>query len=200
MTNIFIGGSRKIARLAQPVLQRLDNIISSQFTVLVGDASGVDLHVQTYLFSKNYGNVIIFCTGNVCRNNVGQWETRNIGTGTRRKGFDFYTVKDLQMAKEAAYGFMIWDAKSKGTLNNILNLLRLEKKILVYFVPTQSFQTVRTADDLRALLAMCDHQDVTGFEQELSLQQFFNGMHPQLPFAILEPGVDGEKVAVVYEP
>jgi len=194
MTNIFIGGSRRITQLAQPVLQRLDNILSSQFTVLVGDASGVDLHVQKYLFSKNYRNVIVFCTGNACRNNIGQWETRNVATEMRSKGFSFYTIKDLQMAKEATYGFMIWDAKSKGTLNNMLNLLRLEKKILVYFAPTQSFQTVRTVDDLRALLAICAQQDVTMFEKELSVQQFFAEIHAQLPFNLLESNVDPEKV------
>jgi len=72
MINIFIGGSRKITRLAQPILERLDNIMKSNFTVLVGDASGVDVQVQNYLFSKKYQNVIVFCTGTSCRNNVGQ--------------------------------------------------------------------------------------------------------------------------------
>jgi len=193
MSNIFIGGSRKISRLPRPVLQRLDNIIHNQFTVLVGDASGVDLHVQKYLFSQSYSNVVVFCTGNTCRNNVGKWETRNVAAERHSKGFDFYAVKDLQMAKEATYGFMIWDAKSKGTLNNVLNLLRLEKKILVYFAPTQSFQTVRTMDDLHILLAQCDRQDVAGFERELSLQQFFTTTHPQLTFNILESSADPKK-------
>lgn len=197
MTNVFIGGSRKIAQLAQPVLPRLDNIITNKFTVLVGDANGVDLQVQKYLFSQSYSNVIVFCTGNTCRNNVGKWEIRKIAAEKNSKGFDFYAIKDLQMAKEATYGFMIWDAKSKGTLNNVLNLLRLEKKALVYFAPTQSFQTVRTADDLRALLALCERQDVAGFEQDLSLQQFFNTKHPQLSFTPLEPGVDSKKVVAL---
>jgi hypothetical protein len=92
---------------------------------------------------------------------------------------------------------MIWDAKSKGTLNNVLNLLRLEKKILVYLAPTQSFQTVRTADDLHNLLAMCERQDVVGFEQELSLQQFFTAMRPQLAFNLVESDVAPEKVVAL---
>lgn len=197
MTNIFIGGSRKIARLTQPVQQRIDNIIGNNFTVLVGDASGVDLQIQKYLFAQNYANVIVFCTGNSCRNNVGQWETRNVATDKRSKGFSFYVVKDLQMAQEATYGFMIWDAKSKGTLNNVLNLLRLGKKVLVYFAATQSFQTVCTVDDLRELLAKCDQQDVVMFEKELSLQQFFTAMHPQLSFSLVESDVDPEKVVAL---
>ena len=197
MTNIFIGGSRKIVRLAQPVQQRIDNIIINKFTVLVGDASGVDLHVQKHLFAQHYSNVIVFCTGNSCRNNVGHWETRKVAAEKQSKGFAFYAVKDLQMAKEATYGFMIWDAKSKGTLNNVLNLLRLEKKSLVYFAPTQSFQTVCTTDDLRALLALCDQQDVAMFEKELCLQQFFTAMRPQLSFNLFESNVDLEKVVAL---
>lgn len=178
MTNIFIGGSRKIRHLTQPVLQRLDNIITNQFTVLVGDASGVDVQVQTYLVAHNYRNVTVFCTGHSCRNNIGQWETRNVAVEKGSKGFDFYAVKDLAMAKEANYGLMIWDAKSKGTLNNILNLLRLDKKTVVYFAPTHSFQTVRTADDLQNLLTLCERQDVAGFAQDLPLQLFFKQTHP----------------------
>lgn len=197
MSYVFVGGSRRIVQLAQPITHRLDNIINSNFTVLVGDASGVDLQVQKYLFSKNYKNVIVFCTGNVCRNNVGKWKTRNVVTEMRSKGFHFYAVKDLQMAKEATYGFMIWDAKSKGTLNNMLNLLHRKKKILVYFAPTQSFQTVRTTDDLRTLLALCDQQDVEIFEKELTLQQFFKTVQAQLDFNTLENRDDSEKVVMV---
>ena len=141
--------------------------------------------------------MIVFCTGNRCRNNIGQWETRNVAADKRSKGFSFYVVKDLQMAKEATYGFMIWDAKSKGTLNNVLNLLRLEKKILVYSAPTQSFQTVRTADDLHALLALCDQRDVAMFEKELSLQQFFTTMRSQLSFNLVESDVNPEKVVAL---
>lgn len=165
--------------------------------MLVGDASGVDLQIQKYLFAQNYTNVIVFCTGTHCRNNIGPWETRNVAADKHSKRFSFYVVKDLQMAKEATYGFMIWDAKSKGTLNNVLNLLRLEKKVLVHFAPTQSFQTVRTADDLRALLALCDQEDVAMFEKELSLQQFFTTMRPQLSFNLVESDVDPEKVVAL---
>lgn len=193
MTNIFIGGSRKTNRLPQPVLQRLDNIAHNQFTVLVGDAGGVDLQVQKHLFAYNYRNVIVFCSGNTCRNNVGHWETRQVVAGKQSKGFNFYAVKDLQMAKEASYGFMIWDGQSKGTLNNVLNLLRLDKKSLVYFAPMQSFQTVRTADDLCALLTLCDRQAVAEFEEGLGLQHFFKGMHRQLPFNLFEPELDQGK-------
>lgn len=34
------------------------------------------------------------------------------------------------MAKAADYGFMIWNGKSKGTLNNIINLVQYNKNVL----------------------------------------------------------------------
>jgi hypothetical protein len=197
MTNIFIGGSRRIIHLAQSVQERLDNIIQRNFTVLVGDANGVDVQVQKYLLARHYNNVIIFCTGTVCRNNVGRWETRTVNTALGRKNFSFYAVKDLQMAQEATYGFMIWDGKSKGTLNNILNLLQLQKKVLVYFAPTQAFLSVKEEADLQSLLVLCNRQDVELFEKELPLHQFYQQMRPQFDFGTPETSSATNKVVVV---
>jgi len=52
------------------------------------------------------------------------------------------------MAKEADYGFMIWNGESKGTFNNILNLININKKVLVYHTPTQKFYTIKDNEDL----------------------------------------------------
>jgi hypothetical protein len=46
------------------------------------------------------------------------------------------------MAREAKCGLMLWDGKSKGTLNNILNLIAAEKRTLVYFAPTRDFHVM----------------------------------------------------------
>jgi hypothetical protein len=43
----------------------------------------------------------------------------------RSKDFAYYAAKDLAMAQDAKCGVMLWDGRSKGTLNNIQNLLRL---------------------------------------------------------------------------
>jgi hypothetical protein len=64
---------------------------------------------------------------------VGQWEVRNIPVKSNVTGFAFYAEKDKAMADNADYGFMIWNGKSKGTLNNIINLSRQLKVVLVYF-------------------------------------------------------------------
>jgi hypothetical protein len=44
---------------------------------------------------------------------------------------------------------------------------------------------------------MCERQDVVGFEQELSLQQFFTAMRPQLAFNLVESDVAPEKVVAL---
>jgi len=172
MTKVFIGGSRKITRLSKDVKDRIDNIIQKEYTVLIGDASGADKSVQQYLFDKGYRNVRVFCMGDECRNNIGHWETKHImGTGAQ-KGFSYYSTKDLQMAKETDYGFMIWDGKSKGTLNNILNLLKENKKILVYFSQNKEFYKLIIFNDLEKLLAKCDKKSLEIFEVRGSTMNF----------------------------
>ncbi len=168
---VFIGGSRKITTLPSSITARIDKIIEGHLTVLVGDAFGADRCVQQYLAEKKYENVLVFCTGEFCRNNVGNWRIRTVLPTADEKGFDFYAVKDLQMAREADYGFMIWDATSSGTLNNILNLLDERRSVLVFFSPDQSFHTIRNAEDLSALLAQCGTRTVTTFERKLRLSK-----------------------------
>lgn len=180
MNKIFIGGSRKVSRLSKDVLKRIDNIINNDLTVLVGDANGVDKCVQKYLFRKNYRNVIVFCTGFSCRNNVGSWETGNVEVNGKVKGFDFYTIKDMEMAKESSHGFMVWDAKSRGTLNNIINLLKDNKVVLVYFTPDKAFYKIKDSEDLVDLLSRCDPDDVRVFNEKLPISQILAGEQREL--------------------
>lgn len=60
------------------------------------------------------------------------------------------------MANEADYGFMIWDGKSRGTLNNTINLVAQNKKVLVY--PSQQSKMVvfHSFDDFNALIEQCN--------------------------------------------
>jgi hypothetical protein len=137
---VFVGGSRQMGRLSREIRQRLDNIMAQSFTIQVGDANGVDKAVQKHCAGKHYDKVIVFCAGSLCRNNVGNWESRHITVDRGTKDYKFYMAKDLEMAKEADYGLMIWDAESSGTLSNILQLLEMDKKVLVYGWPPQGFQ------------------------------------------------------------
>ncbi len=168
---VFIGGSRELTSLSPEVQARLDNIVQQGFTVLIGDANGVDRTVQQSLLDQAYRPVLVYCAGARCRNNLGRWETQAVTPPHATKDFDYYAAKDTAMAAAADYGFMIWNGKSAGTLRNVLKLLQRGKTTLVYFGPQQRFHTIATGADLHKLLTYCAASDVAGFERKLKLSQ-----------------------------
>jgi len=147
MTTVFVGGSRHVSRLSSEVVDRLQNVVTSGATVIVGDANGADKAVQKFLAKSLYRDVTVFCSGDSCRNNLGPWETRNIETSPNAQGFAFYAAKDRQMAREADFGLMIWDGKSPGTILNILRLVRAGKKAVLMNVHDKTTVTFKTPDD-----------------------------------------------------
>jgi hypothetical protein len=62
-----------------------------------------------------------------CRNNLGHWPIREVAAPHGRRGFDYYSQKDHAMAETAQYGLMLWDGRSKGTINHVVNLSRANK-------------------------------------------------------------------------
>ena len=52
------------------------------------------------------------------------------------------------MVEEADYGLMLWDGQSRGTLTNIIGLVRRQRPLVVYVAPVKSFFTLRQAADL----------------------------------------------------
>lgn len=59
------------------------------------------------------------------------------------------------MAEAAEYGLMLWDGKSKGTVDNVVNLSPDHEPVAVYVAPTREFRTIETFD-LKNLLAQGD--------------------------------------------
>jgi hypothetical protein len=151
MNKVFIGGSIKLSKINKEIKQRIDNIIVNKYTILIGDANGIDRSVQQYLFLRNYLDVEVFCSGNQCRNNVGNWKVKYISINNKLKGRNLYALKDIEMAKETDFGMMIWDGKSKGTFNNIINLIKLNKKILVYLSSTKMFYNISSVKELESI-------------------------------------------------
>jgi hypothetical protein len=165
---IFIAGSRRLSRLSPDVRRRIDNIVGKAFTVIVGDANGVDKAVQRYLSSRHYANVIVFCMEGGCRNNLGDWPTRAIqAVDPGRRDFAYYSTKDRAMAAEADYGLMLWDGHSRGTLTNIVHLVRQGKPVVVYTASDQSFHTVRQSDQLTEMLSRFDPDAFHRIDREL---------------------------------
>ncbi len=152
MTTVFIAGSMSIKHLDQKVKERIDRIVESDFDVVVGDADGVDMSIQSYLVERGVKHATVFCSGPTPRNNVGKWQVQPIearyATGTRA----FFTVKDIEMARVADYGLMIWDTKSTGTLNNVIELLNQKKKSVVFINKEKIFINVGDVAQLEKLV------------------------------------------------
>lgn len=172
---VFIAGPRAITQLNKNIEERLYNIYKKQITVVVGDASGIDKAIQQYFYNLKYSNVYVYATQGKARNNIGNWTVENVKVESKLKGFDYYAAKDLKMAENADYGFMIWNGKSKGTLNNVINLTNKNKKTLIYFVPDNKFYCVRSLIDFEIILARCDDEtkmlfrDLTNKTYQVSL-------------------------------
>lgn len=73
---VFVGGG--IGRLPDKVASMLDSFMESGEHIIVGDAHGCDLAFQTYLQSKDYPHVTVYCAGEKCRFNVGNWEEKHV--------------------------------------------------------------------------------------------------------------------------
>ncbi|CAG9179945.1 hypothetical protein LMG23992_04119 [Cupriavidus laharis] len=160
---IFIAGSISIKHLDVKVKERIDNIIEQKYTVIVGDADGADSSIQSYLHQKGASDAVVYCSGDQARNNIGHWRVEHVQVKSAAPGSRaFFTAKDLAMAKEADYGLMIWDAKSTGTLSNVIELLRRKKKSVVFVNKAKRFQTVGDVAQLEGLL---------GFMSETALQK-----------------------------
>lgn len=172
MDSVFIAGSRAVSRLNKDITERLEKIMRQRLPVLVGDANGADKAVQRYLSIHEYPHVLVYCM-EVCRNNLGGWPTReHCAAPKARHDRNYYGIKDAAMARDASYGFMLWDGRSKGTLTNIFNLLNADKKVLLYVNSKKSFFTLSTFTDLSNALRMLGVRDVSDFLVSL-------GMTPQ---------------------
>lgn len=56
------------------------------------------------------------------------------------------------MAETANYGLMIWDAKSTGTLSNVIELLKTKKKSVVFVNKAKAFVNVSDGESLERLI------------------------------------------------
>lgn len=166
MTSVFIGGSRAISKLNAPLREKLDDFIQRGCTIFIGDANGADKAVQQHLALREYDRVVVYCMDR-CRNNIGGWATKPISRPAGPRDFAYYAAKDKAMADDAKCGMMLWDGESKGTLNNIQNLLAAGKKVLVYFSPEGAFYKLVTSDDLNGLVSRCDPELIASAQRRI---------------------------------
>lgn len=158
MTTVFLSGSRKIGRIGQDVRGRLENMVQKGLTIVVGDANGADKAMQSCLHELGYSDVTVYFVGAAPRNNVGNWPTRNVVADTKLQGREFYAQKDREMAGGADLGFVLWDGKSSGSVQNMLWLVAQKKTVVVYYAPDKQFYNFRSETELVDLLSGCDDE------------------------------------------
>ena len=171
MTTIFVAGSITIKELDPLIVERLKKIVDKNYCIVVGDANGVDVSVQQALQQLQCKTVTICSSSPKPRNNVGKWPVNVVKTHSRRGTREFYTAKDIQMAEMADYGLMVWDAKSTGTLSNVIELLMRKKKSVVFINQKREFFIVKSTDDLEALVNCMSAADYSRAEEKIKLNQ-----------------------------
>ena len=171
---LFISGSRNISQINKNIFDLLDRAIQNNHSLIIGDADGIDREVQKYIKEKEYKNVIIYHTGIKCRNNEGNWNNFVVETKLKSKNLNFYMQKDIKMAEDADVGLAIWDGKSVGTLNNILNLLSHDKAVSVYLSENEKLFNIKNLNDFKKILKSLNQKNLEYFEKKLKISKLLN--------------------------
>ncbi len=169
MAKVFVAGSRNISRLNPEVRAKLDEMMKRRSWFLVGDANGADKAFQAYFAKAGYPHVTVYHVGK-CRNNLGAWSVKTIASPAADRGFAYYAAKDAAMAQDADCGFMLWDERSKGTFNNIENLMRLGKRTLVYLSTRKDFHRLVTKRDFEDFLQQCEPGLIADLQQQIRVK------------------------------
>jgi hypothetical protein len=177
MTTVFLSGSRKLGRLTDEIRRRIDNMVEKQLDIVTGDANGADKAMQAYLAECGYSRVTIFHVGDAPRNNVGNWPTKHVSTDEKLSGRDFYAQKDKEMSKIADFGFVLWDGKSPGSVQNMFWLSQEGKKLVVYFSPQKRFYSFGAQDDLLSFLSQCDAETLSEIGKKITLPDRLRAIH-----------------------
>ena len=174
MTTVFVAGSITIKNLDTLIVDRLKKIVNSQFQIVVGDANGVDSSVQRVLVDLGCRQATVFSSSEKPRNNLGSWPVHVVDTNHASGSRAFFTAKDLNMAEEADYGLMVWDAKSTGTLSNVIELLKRKKYSVVFVNKAKKFFIIKTPEDLDALLDCMTSAALEKADEKIKLREKVN--------------------------
>ena len=156
-----MAGARHLNALDPSVEQRMMSIYNKGFEVIVGDCAGIDTSVQKFYSKLKYSKVTIYASNGRARNNIGNWPIHKVAVPPYMRGFDYYHQKDIAMANDADYGFMIWDGQSRGTKSNICNLLKQSKPVLVYLVPAKTMICIKNQNDFLNLIRLTESSQLS---------------------------------------
>lgn len=188
MKSVFVSGSISIKDIPSKIIQSIETIESKNFTVLVGDAPGVDALVQDKLARDGYKNVLVYTVCKKPRNCLSDhFHIVNVpvdhGIKSQRKRQE---EKDRCMTEAADYGLVLWNGKSRGSFNNIIRCIQLGKTAKVYLAPEDRFldKTEITESGvnavfkkyagltLRELLQLLNHEGRDGIQTPEDLKSY----------------------------
>ena len=150
---VFISGSLSVTELSDFARAHVRSIVTNRMNVLIGDAYGADKAIQQELYKKyDYPFVTVYASNGKARNNVGNSKIKAVDVPSGIYGREFYTYKDVAMSNDCDFGFMLWDGKSKGTLNNIRRLLCMNKISIVCLSYTRKSYKIETKQQLNNML------------------------------------------------
>lgn len=129
---VFVSGSLSVTELSDFAKAHVRSIVTNRMNVLIGDAYGADKSIQQELYKKyDYPFVTVYASNGKVRNSIGDRKVKAVDVPPYIHGREFYTYKDVAMSNDCDFGFMLWDGKSKGTLNNIERLLSMDKLSII---------------------------------------------------------------------
>lgn len=140
---VFISGSSKTQdenskyyrkELPDEIKSMIDQIISKNYRIIIGDAPGIDRQVQEYLNKKMYDKVEIYGPGEIRYTANKKWKTHKISSNKYAKDSkEYLAVKDKAMTKRSTQGLAITlDVGSTATKNNVSRLIEQNKNVKVY--------------------------------------------------------------------
>ena len=103
-------------------------------------------------------------------------------------------VKDKQMAIDSDYGFMLWDGKSAGTINNLFNLVKMDKSGVIYLQSKQLFRTIRNVSEFEKFISECEPENINAIDKKIAfrkkLENYQIPVQEQLVFTGVSEGKD----------
>lgn len=137
-------GASAIKELPKVVKDYVVDLVLKNCEILIGDCMGVDTLVQELINLLDYDNIVVYHSGNKCRNLINNgWKTKPVIVPRGVTGRDFYAAKDKVMANDADFGLAVWDGKSQGTGTNIENLKAQNKITFVYRTDMQNWEVIQ---------------------------------------------------------
>lgn len=151
---VFVSGSLSVTELSDFAKAHIRSIVTSRMNVLIGDAYGADKLIQQELYKKyDYPLVTVYASNGKARNNIGNRKIKAVSVPAGVYGRAYYEQKGIAMSRDCDFGFMLWDGKSKGTLNNIRRLLGMNKISIVCLSNKHKSYKIETEQQLSNMLS-----------------------------------------------